>query len=604
MINRISFKVKLFILILIVIIVPITFTIGILYQRSKHITIMQISNVVVNSLNFTINYFESSLNFIVAMSEQILEEETIATTARIETPLSGQEITTVNMAIRKSLNVYVERIKALSSSFGFDSFYLYFPGQNLLLDSKTTYYADINTQNIDFLKHEGRKPWFITSAVNYYTLNNIRNRYEHDKLLTFVNEIKDDRGRVTASLAANIRSQFLNEFYNEVEKGISGNFMIIDNEGSYIANSDAELTNRNPEIYEKIDGMIADTKRTEGIIQIKINGRNNFIIYSVSAHTGWKYIVAIPAIDIFGKIYSRHWYFAVAVIIIVLLVIPFCYVVTGILYRPLEKLVRAMQKIENGNIKVRISDQRKDEYQKVYTGFNNMAEKLANPIEDLSNEKSLKKEAEINLLQAQINPHFLYNTLDSIYSIAMVYKIEKISQITAALSRFFKVSLSGGKSDVPLKEALKIVESYLIIQNIRFNNKINYEISIPDVYLEMIVPKLLLQPIVENSVYHGMERKKGKGHLSISCSVNENVFYIYIEDDGIGINGEKLAVLKKSIYSDTVDDSRSFALKNLNKQIILKYGQGYGLNIESSQGVGTVVTVSMPVAYTECIKAG
>ncbi|MDR0721069.1 MAG: hypothetical protein LBF78_15670, partial [Treponema sp.] len=132
MVNEISFKVKLFILILIVIIVPITFTVGILYQRSEHITIMQISNVVVNSLNFTINYFESSLNFIVAMSEQILEEETIATIARIETHLSEREITNVNMTIRKALNVYVERTKVLNSSFGFDSFYLYFPGQNLL----------------------------------------------------------------------------------------------------------------------------------------------------------------------------------------------------------------------------------------------------------------------------------------------------------------------------------------------------------------------------------------------------------------------------------------------------------------------------------------
>jgi two-component system sensor histidine kinase YesM len=538
------------------------------------------------------------------MSEQILKEETIATVARVEVPLSRKEITNINIAIRKVINVYIERTKTLNSSFGFDSFYLYFPRQNLLLDSKTTYHENVNTQNIDFLKHDNRKRWFITSAINYYTLNNIRNRYEHEKLLTFVNEIKDNRGQVTASLAANVRSQFLNKFYNEVEKGIPGNFMIIDNEGSYIANSDAEPTDRNPEIYERIDGMIADTKRTEGIIQIKINGRNNFIIYSVSAHTGWKYIVAIPAIDIFGQIYSRHWYFAAAVIIIVLLVIPFCYFVTGILYRPLEKLVRAMQKIENGDMRVRISDQRKDEYQKVYTGFNNMAEKLANLIEDLSNEKSLKKEAEINLLQAQINPHFLYNTLDSIYSIAMVYRVEEISQMVAALSRFFKVSLSGGKSDVPLRDALKIVETYLIIQNIRFNNKIDYKMSIPDEYLEVIVPKLLLQPIVENSVYHGMERKKEQGHLSLSCSINKNVFYIYIRDDGIGINEEKLAVLKKSIYSDNIEDPRSFALKNLNKQIILKYGQGYGLDIESREGVGTVVTVSIPAAYTGRIKAG
>ncbi|MDR0452092.1 MAG: sensor histidine kinase, partial [Treponema sp.] len=304
----------------------------------------------------------------------------------------------------------------------------------------------------------------------------------------------------------------------------------------------------------------------------------------------------IPAVDVLGQIYDRQRDFGLAVVLVTLLVIPFCYFVTGTLYRPLEKLVRAMQEIENGNINVRINDQRKDEYQKVYTGFNSMAEKLANLINDLSNEKSLKKEAEINLLQAQINPHFLYNTLDSIYSIAMVYKVKEISQMVAALSRFFKVSLSGGKSEVPLREALEIAKSYLIIQNIRFDNKIDYEISVPEEFLKITVPKLLLQPIVENSVYHGMERKKGRGRLSISCRASENVLHIDIRDDGIGISEEKLAVLKKSIYSGSAGDSKGFALKNLNDQIVLKYGQGYGLNIESSQGTGTVVTVSIPVA--------
>jgi two-component system sensor histidine kinase YesM len=251
-----------------------------------------------------------------------------------------------------------------------------------------------------------------------------------------------------------------------------------------------------------------------------------------------------------------------------------------------------MQNVKNGNLDTAINDLRRDEYQKVYEGFNLMLGELKQLIDDLSNEKSLNKQAEINLIQAQINPHFLYNTLDSIYSIAVIYKVDEIAKMAAALSKFFRVSLSGGKTDTSLKEALDIVKSYVTIQNIRFSDKIQYEVLIPEQYMGITVPKLLLQPIVENSIYHGLEKKKGKGHLTISSSEDEETLSLYIEDDGTGIPVEQLAALEKSISGEEDDDH--FALRTLNKQIMLKYGKSYGLSIKSQYGRGTKVTILLP----------
>jgi two-component system sensor histidine kinase YesM len=326
-----------------------------------------------------------------------------------------------------------------------------------------------------------------------------------------------------------------------------------------------------------------------------------FVAYAVSDYTKWKYIAVIPMTAILGQIYSIQKNFIFVIIIMIVLMIPISFLIAGSLYKPLAKLVFAMNNIEKGNLDTSINDTRKDEYQEVFQGFNDMVKKLNGIIEDLSNEKSLNKEAEIKLLQAQINPHFLYNTLDSIYSISVVKNVDIISKMVSALSRFFRISLSGGKAEIYLKEEIAIINSYLTIQNIRFNNKIICDISIPDEYMNAVVPKLCLQPIVENAIYHGIEMKKGEGHLRIYCVDTESGIDIHVKDDGLGISKDKLTLIQNSIGNESNDskDSKNFALKNLNKQLALKYGIPYGIKIESTPGEGTMVTLSIPLIRRE-----
>ena len=593
MLNNISFRVKLFIIIFIMVIIPVTLVVSLLYSRLVYEMTNQISTVVANSLNFTSEYIESSLNAIQRISDLLLEEDSLETAARYDEHMTDQEIIDFNISIRKLFYDYIQQIRISYSTFGFDSFYVYIPGQNLLLDSKTTYYEDINPQNIDFLRlHYGEPVWFATRAVDYYTVNGIESSYGYTNLLTFADDIRDEDNVPILSLAANVRVDFLSSYYSSVQKGIPGDFVIIDRKGDFIANSDTRHIWEN-ENNTRLLNEIRNSQKSSGNFEIPVNGQNYFAVFSHSLNSGWNYVVMIPSVEIFGQIYIFQRFFVLLITIITLLILPICFIISRTLYSPLEKLVIAMQNVKNGNLDTVIKGRRRDEYQKVYEGFNLMLGELRDLIEDLSNEKSLTKQAEINLIQAQINPHFLYNTLDSIYSIAVINKVDEISNMASALSKFFRVSLSGGKTDISLKGALDIVKSYLTIQNIRFSNKIQHEVSIPEKYMEILVPKLLLQPIVENSIFHGLEKKKEKGHLSISCSESEDTLFIHIDDDGAGIAPEELSVLQRTIRSG--EDDEHFALKILNRQIMLKYGKNYGLSIESRYGKGTRVTISLPL---------
>ena len=173
-------------------------------------------------------------------------------------------------------------------------------------------------------------------------------------------------------------------------------------------------------------------------------------------------------------------YIILLIFISLILILVLTYFLSGSFYKPLDKVVIAMNEIEKRNLDYRITEQRKDEFLKVYTGYNNMASELKNLINDLSNEKILNKEAKIKLLQEQINPHFLYNTLDSVYSLIKINKTEQASQMIFSLSKFFRASLSGGRDIVELSEAVEIAESYLQIQKIRFGDRFNFSFNIPN----------------------------------------------------------------------------------------------------------------------------
>ncbi|KAI7247645.1 hypothetical protein KC345_g11942, partial [Hortaea werneckii] len=220
-----------------------------------------------------------------------------------------------------------------------------------------------------------------------------------------------------------------------------------------------------------------------------------------------------------------------------------------------------------------------------------------------------KREAELRSLQAHIKPHFLYNTLDTIHWMARSKGAEDIAEVVQSLSKLFRLGLSKGSDIIPLSDELEHIVSYLKIQHVRYSSKLTYSIEVEPQLQELYVLKLVLQPMVENAIYHGIKERRGPGHLSIEVVERENELYLTVRDDGAGIAPERLSMLKQRLeavgkqereHADTeapLPDSTGsgYGILNVQARIRLTYGEPYGIMIESEPGAGTVVTIRHPV---------
>lgn len=239
----------------------------------------------------------------------------------------------------------------------------------------------------------------------------------------------------------------------------------------------------------------------------------------------------------------------------------------------------------------------------LYSIFNDLDALLANMqqlITRESNAQLMKKQAELDALQSQINPHFLYNTLDCIRGQAIRYGLSDIEVMTRALSKLFRYSISNHSTMVTLEEELANVDSYLLIQQMRFNNKFIKKTSIDDDALPCKIPKLIIQPIIENAIHHGLETKLGQGTLTIRAYITEQRLIVNISDDGSGISQSQLEKINACLESNTPIENeeahkQSVGLINVNSRIKLSFGNYYGLNVYSTKDIGTDVQINLPL---------
>ena len=227
--------------------------------------------------------------------------------------------------------------------------------------------------------------------------------------------------------------------------------------------------------------------------------------------------------------------------------------------------------------------------------FNRMAGKLQRLMEKVEEDTRTQEQLELRLLQEQINPHFLYNTLEIIVWLAESGDKEQVIQVVQSLSRFFRVVLSKGRAVVSLQEELSCIQSYLYIQKVRYADILNYEIQAEPEALDCRIQKLSLQPLVENALYHGIEKKRGGGTIRVCADVKDGCLVVQVADDGCGMTPEKLEEVQREVAGDLGQISEGgFGLPNIQKRIQLAYGADYGIHVSSRLGCGTRVTLQIP----------
>ena len=257
-----------------------------------------------------------------------------------------------------------------------------------------------------------------------------------------------------------------------------------------------------------------------------------------------------------------------------------------------------MKEVEKGNFAHAVLVVREEnEIGHLSRNFNMMTEEIQNLIEQRDQEQQIKRKSELKVLQSQINPHFLYNTLDSIIWMAEWGKNQEVVRMTSSLAKLLRRSISNEQETVTVAEEVEYTETYLTIQKMRYKDKLEYEILVdPEILQEKII-KLILQPLVENAIYHGIKYKEGKGMLRIQGFRQENQIVLQVQDDGKGMDADTLAHIFEKHTRDT--RSNGVGLNNVNERIQLYYGCGYGLSFRSRLEEGTEAVITLPLGAKE-----
>lgn len=536
---------------------------------------------------------DMSMSAAVTVNNSLLEEPLMIEMSDIDYAFDSEEKQYYYSQIYKLLNVYISRLRAPNILKNVKSYYIYLVSQQCVITTDSTYYEDIDADGIDFYSKLAENG-FISG---WYSVNPIYSGKAEDdeSMISYLQPLYSESGEMYAVISLNVDSEMLSDFFD---------YPVADaGAATYIFRSNADRISRGgnteAEFSEEEYAFLASCAKLSSPPQTARLGKDKYRIVTASSnYSGWETVTVIPDSGITAGLRSDRNLSILAILIGFAVVIFISIVFSRSIQRPIRKLMHGMDEVKKGNFKVKIRDNRLDDYHVLFEDFNSMTEQLDSLVNNLSTEQMLNKEAKIKLLQEQINPHFLYNTLDSIYSIAKLQNVPDIPEMVLALSRFFRESLSEGKDIVPLSDAITLVESYLTVQNIRFKGRVKFSVDAEESLLSCLVPKLILQPFVENAVYHGIEKKKGGGQLVVSALSLSGEMMLRVTDDGIGMPAEKLDQIRAALAGD--DSLKgNFAMRNLNTQIKLLFGSRYGISVDSIQGVGTSVVIRLPLIRDE-----
>jgi two-component system sensor histidine kinase YesM len=332
-----------------------------------------------------------------------------------------------------------------------------------------------------------------------------------------------------------------------------------------------------------------------GIISDKVDGREMMAVFAQSGINDWKLVGMAPVQELVRDSREIGYYTLYLVAGFTAVAVTLALAVAKHMHGPMAILLRSMRRAREGDFDVQIANVRGDEFGMLFHGFNTMVARIKQLIDEVYVQKLLKKETQLKMMASQINAHFLYNTLDSIHWIARIYKVDEISTMIFGLSKYLRISLSEGKDFVTVKEICELLDSYLTIQKVRYQNKFEVAMTVDPEMMQDRVLKFVFQPLVENAIYHGLENKRGNGRLDITWRKEGRILIFEVRDDGIGIEAGKLAELTAVLENEEAAAGHNFALRNINTQIKLAYGKEYGVSIDSTPGAGTKASLVLPL---------
>ncbi|KRF03624.1 histidine kinase [Paenibacillus sp. Soil766] len=427
-------------------------------------------------------------------------------------------------------------------------------------------------------------------------------QYQNHRIISIVSTVKQRvTHEVIGFIIIDVDDSIVKQFCDNVSIGKSGFFYVADSKGNAIfIPSKATYSTKWPQ-FKNISSIIESNNKE---YVDNTDGKPQFIVTSPSSSTGWHIVGVVPLQEIVEEANSIRQLIIISVLLSIIFAISLHLFVSNRLTRPVRILKNKMQLAASGFLEAKVVLTGTDEIADLGNSFNVMIGKIRMLLDQSIKEQQEIKKSELRALQAQINPHFLYNTLDSILWLAQSEKKDQVVQMVMALSKLFRISLSKGKDWITFDKEIEHLQSYLTIQQMRYRDILEYQIEIDASLHSLLILKMTLQPIVENALYHGLKNKRGRGLIRVTARIDdENTFIIVVEDNGKGITEDRLNQLRNDLMNphtpqETGNEvSGGFGLHNVHRRIRLYYGESSGVQVESTEGEGTKVTIRIPCEW-------
>lgn len=557
--------------------------------------------VVTSTIILLVSTFSAVMS-ITQQSKKMATDQVTTLANNFEAELHNYKAMTVAMQLDNTIQKYLSYDTKSNKFYSNSASEAYYSLQNITnMHDNINFIAIINTKTFDYVYKGKRAIAYALPATSFIqdyadamptskgTLHmDYTNKYFKEKnySLNLYQPIYSTSNMINeiGLMVMSIDDNLLNQLSDRDEKGMHSYLYLTTTAGKLVTPSEHYMVGENLGISDKLrdntgsfsrDGSMYIYQKIGTWDYYLINQIPFFELYKSSLETMFILVIVIIGMTMLGLILARK--------------------IVNKSYKPMEKVISKMDKVTSGEIGVRINTENMpSDFLKMSIGFNDMMDKIGDLMEQVKLEQHQLEQIRFNALQSQIQPHFLYNTLDCIHWQSIAQGNKEVSTMVKALAQYYRICLSNGKEIIRLEDELEHIKSYLIIQNMRYDNIIETEIVVEEQFYRVMIPKMTLQPLVENSIYHGLKAKEGKrGKVTVSAKEQNGDVYISVKDSGTGMTQREIDDINASISE--YDESFGYGVRNVNKRIELMYGKMYGLfYIRNEQG-GVTVEIHLPM---------
>ncbi|WP_219837411.1 sensor histidine kinase [Paenibacillus sp. R14(2021)] len=454
---------------------------------------------------------------------------------------------------------------------------------NLMSDGLQKAFRSKILEQID--QSAGQNIWFTMEARDFLTM------HRDAPVLTLGKKIIEiNSGEQLGTLILIIKESSFSAIFQNKGQVEGRNYRVIDARGLVVSSMDKNELLKPLALSAATD--IWNSGQPSTAI-LKWAGKRYLISSAPIDIMGWKLVSQIPVVALTEDTRKVTWLIVGMGIFGIVFSFLVAEMFSRIIATPLIRLTKTMLKVREGDLHISFDVNASDEIGYLASGFNKMLGQIRELIHQVNAEQKQKRHYELALIQAQIKPHFLYNTLDLVYVLCSMQRVNEARDATKALADFYRIALSGGKEVISVGDEIDNVGNYLAIQGIRYRDVFEYAFEVDEDILEHRILKLTIQPLVENAIYHGLKPSGSGGKLLIQGSRSRDEIRITVSDNGVGMEPEQVKRLLEPRGKDD-DAKKSFGLLNVHERIKLFFGYEYGLTVCSQKGIGTMVTIKLP----------